>query len=203
VADFDGVVVLGDLSQSLGSPVEKGQVLFEVAPLNSYRELRVDERDIAEVAVGQRGPLLLTRVWQTGVVVALTALLACAILPCVAHAEGELAQLKNEYRQLIARLIEKAAETGTVNVIVGLKLAEAYTPEAQLPDRAAVERQRAAIAQARDALLASLRTARATEYARWDTLPLAALRVDAAALRLLAETSLITTIQEEGLSRPQ
>jgi len=60
VAGFDGVVVLGDLSQSLGSPVEKGQVLFEVAPLDAYRVvLQVDERDIADVAVGQRGPLLL------------------------------------------------------------------------------------------------------------------------------------------------
>jgi hypothetical protein len=143
-----------------------------------------------------------TPTWQGGVV-ALTLLLACPALPCVAHAEGQLAQLVSEHRELVARLIEKAANTGTVNVIVSLKLAEPYTPEAQLPDRAAVERQRAAIAEARDTLLASLRTARATEYAIWDTLPLAALRVDAAALRLLAKTSLITAIQEDGLSRPQ
>lgn len=61
VAPFVGSVVTGDLSQSLGSPVERGQVLFEVAPLATYRVvLEVDERDIAEVAVGQRGHLLLT-----------------------------------------------------------------------------------------------------------------------------------------------
>ena len=36
-APFSGVVVSGDLSQSLGSPVEHGQVLFEVAPLDAYR----------------------------------------------------------------------------------------------------------------------------------------------------------------------
>jgi hypothetical protein len=36
-------------------------VLFEVAPLDSYRlVLEVDERDIAEVQVGQRGHLLLS-----------------------------------------------------------------------------------------------------------------------------------------------
>ncbi|MGA7984717.1 MAG: HlyD family efflux transporter periplasmic adaptor subunit [Burkholderiales bacterium] len=58
VAPFDGLIVSGDLSQSLGSPVERGQVLFEIAPLNDYRvALQVDERDISEVALGQRGEL--------------------------------------------------------------------------------------------------------------------------------------------------
>lgn len=60
-APFNGVVVTGDLSQMLGSPVERGQVLFEIAPLEAYRMiLQVDERDIAEVSVGQRGQLLLS-----------------------------------------------------------------------------------------------------------------------------------------------
>lgn len=57
-APFDSVIVSGDLSQSLGSPVERGQVLFELAPLDGYRiVLKVDERDIAHVALGQRGEL--------------------------------------------------------------------------------------------------------------------------------------------------
>ncbi len=61
LAPFDGSVVTGDLSQSLGAPVERGQVLFEVAPLADYRVVvQVDERDITDVAVGQRGELLLT-----------------------------------------------------------------------------------------------------------------------------------------------
>ena len=60
VAPFDGIVVKGDLSQSLGAPVERGQVLFEVAPLETYRVvLQIDERDVANVAVGQKGQLLL------------------------------------------------------------------------------------------------------------------------------------------------
>lgn len=59
VAPFDGVVVQGDLSQMLGSPVEQGQVLFEIAPLDRYRVvLEVDERDIGPVAAGQRGALV-------------------------------------------------------------------------------------------------------------------------------------------------
>jgi RND family efflux transporter MFP subunit len=57
---LDGVIVSGDLSQSLGSPVARGDVLFEVAPLASYRlVLRVDERDVGDVATGQRGSLKL------------------------------------------------------------------------------------------------------------------------------------------------
>ena len=59
VASFDGVVMSGDLSQSLGAPVERGQVLFEIAPLNAYRVIaQVDERDIGEIVVGQRSVLL-------------------------------------------------------------------------------------------------------------------------------------------------
>ncbi len=60
-APFNGVVVTGDLSQMLGSPVERGQVLFEIAPLDAYRLImQVDERDIADISVGQRGQLLLS-----------------------------------------------------------------------------------------------------------------------------------------------
>jgi len=61
LAPFDGTVVIGDLSQSIGAPVERGQVLFEVAPLADYRVvLQVDERDVTDIVLGQRGELLLT-----------------------------------------------------------------------------------------------------------------------------------------------
>jgi RND family efflux transporter MFP subunit len=61
VAPFDGIVVSGDLSQLLGTPVEQGKVLFEITPLDSYRViLNVDERDISEIAVGQQGVLALS-----------------------------------------------------------------------------------------------------------------------------------------------
>ncbi len=60
-APFDGVVVSGDLSQSLGAPVERGDILFEIAPLDSYRViLDVDERDIGAVSQEQTGSLALT-----------------------------------------------------------------------------------------------------------------------------------------------
>ena len=60
-APFDAIVVAGDLSQSLGVPVERGDVLFELAPLDDYRViLRVDERDVGQLQPGQTGRLALT-----------------------------------------------------------------------------------------------------------------------------------------------
>ncbi len=55
-APFAGYIVSGDLNQSLGSPVELGDILFEVAPLNQYRiVLEVSERDMAGVKTGLPG----------------------------------------------------------------------------------------------------------------------------------------------------
>jgi multidrug resistance efflux pump len=59
-APIDGIIVAGDLSQMLGSPVEKGKVLYELAPLADYRlVVQVDERDLRYVAVAQNGALAL------------------------------------------------------------------------------------------------------------------------------------------------
>ena len=61
IAPFDAIIVKGDLSQSIGAPVERGNVLFELAPLDEYRVImKVDERDITSVAVGQNGKLALS-----------------------------------------------------------------------------------------------------------------------------------------------
>lgn len=60
-APFDGIVIEGDLSQKLGSPVERGETLFKLAPLEGYRIiLKVDERLISYVKEGQKGSLVLT-----------------------------------------------------------------------------------------------------------------------------------------------
>jgi RND family efflux transporter MFP subunit len=60
-APIAGLVVTGDLSQRLGTPVEPGETLFEIAPLDAYRVvIQVDERDIAFVRVGQTGRMVLT-----------------------------------------------------------------------------------------------------------------------------------------------
>ncbi len=57
---FDGIIISGDWSQSIGAPIERGQTLFQIAPLDSYRVmLEVAEGDIDQVAVGQKGELVL------------------------------------------------------------------------------------------------------------------------------------------------
>jgi len=63
VAPFDGLVISGDLSQQVGAAVKRGDALFQLAPLKSYRVvLKVDERDIADIRPGQSGTLLVTSI---------------------------------------------------------------------------------------------------------------------------------------------
>jgi multidrug resistance efflux pump len=61
IAPFSGLIVKGDLSQALGSPVKRGEVLYEVAPTDEYRVvMKVDDRDIGLIELGQRGQLRLS-----------------------------------------------------------------------------------------------------------------------------------------------
>ena len=66
-APFDGLVVQGDLSQSLGAPLAQGAELLTLAPQGRFRVIvEVDERDIAQVAVDQQGSLALSALpWDT------------------------------------------------------------------------------------------------------------------------------------------
>jgi multidrug resistance efflux pump len=60
-SSIGGLVVSGDLSQMIGAAVQRGQLLFEVAPLESYRViLSVDEREIGRVEPGQTGDLVVS-----------------------------------------------------------------------------------------------------------------------------------------------
>ncbi len=55
-APFDGVVIQGDLSQTLGAPVRRGDVLLTVAPSREFRlVVEVDERDVGDVRSGSEG----------------------------------------------------------------------------------------------------------------------------------------------------
>lgn len=60
-SSISGLVISGDLSQMIGAAVQRGQLLFEVAPLESYRViLNVDEREIGRVEPGQQGDLIVS-----------------------------------------------------------------------------------------------------------------------------------------------
>lgn len=59
-APFNAVIIDGDLSESLGAPVERGDSLFRIAPLSGYRViLKVREQDIAFLQQQQPGTLAL------------------------------------------------------------------------------------------------------------------------------------------------
>lgn len=63
LAPISGVLISGDLSQSLGRPVERGEVLFEVAPQNEFRlVLKVKENHIRHIKADMEGHLYLTAV---------------------------------------------------------------------------------------------------------------------------------------------
>lgn len=59
-APFDGVIIKGDLKQLLGAPVQRGDTLLTIAPIESFRlMIEVDERDIAEVSLKKSGKVAL------------------------------------------------------------------------------------------------------------------------------------------------
>ena len=61
LAPIDGVLIQGDHWQSLDAPVERGQPLFTLAPADRWRIIiELDERDLAQAKVGQRGRLSLS-----------------------------------------------------------------------------------------------------------------------------------------------
>lgn len=60
-APFAGLIVSGDLTQAIGATVQRGQVLFEIAPLDAYRiALEVDESQIGDVTERQSGWLVVS-----------------------------------------------------------------------------------------------------------------------------------------------
>lgn len=59
VAPIAGVLVSGDLQDSIGMPVQRGQELLTIAPQNAYRIVaQVDEQDIGFISAGQRAQVV-------------------------------------------------------------------------------------------------------------------------------------------------
>ena len=60
-APIDGIVIKGDLTQSLGAPLQRGDPLLTLAPREHFRLIiEVDERDIGRVQAGAPGQLALS-----------------------------------------------------------------------------------------------------------------------------------------------
>ena len=82
-APFDGVLISGDLSQSIGMPVKRGQELMTVATDRSFRIVaEVDEQDIAALRVGQTAQVMFAALAQP------VAFTVARIAPVASSAEG-------------------------------------------------------------------------------------------------------------------
>ena len=65
-APFEAVIVSGNLSQSLGQSIQRGEEMFRIAPLSDYVvEVSVPESDVLEVRAGAEGSLVLTSLPDT------------------------------------------------------------------------------------------------------------------------------------------
>jgi multidrug resistance efflux pump len=59
-APLGGMVIRGNLTQRVGASLERGEELFQIAPLDAFRViLEVEEQDIGDLAPGQAGTLVL------------------------------------------------------------------------------------------------------------------------------------------------
>jgi multidrug efflux pump subunit AcrA (membrane-fusion protein) len=61
LAPFDALVIKGDLSQQLGAPVKRGDLLLTLTPSRDVRVmLEIDERDVGHVKPGAKGAVTLS-----------------------------------------------------------------------------------------------------------------------------------------------
>lgn len=111
-APFSGTVVSGDLSRSLGAPVERGQALFELVPDEGYRAtMQVDEFDVALLDTGQTGSLRLAGLPHEPVPVAISRIVPIADAVDGGNrfrVEGELLEPSEQLRpgmQGVAKLV--------------------------------------------------------------------------------------------------
>jgi multidrug resistance efflux pump len=115
-APIAGLVLSGDLSQRLGSRVQQGEVLFEIAPLSDYRVvLKVDERHIADIERRQGGHLVLSSLPDTSFPFEVTRLTA------IATAEGGINYFRVEGRLLETRQALRPGMEGVGKVVTGYR----------------------------------------------------------------------------------
>lgn len=112
-APFDGVIISGDLSQLIGSPVELGKQLFEIAPLQAYRViLQVDESEMRHLQLGQQGQLMISGI--AGDTIPLT---VSKITPMATAKDGRnYFRVEASMKQMPAQLRPGMEGVGKVNV---------------------------------------------------------------------------------------
>ena len=100
-APIDGMIIEGDLTQSIGSPVSRGDALYKISPTGDYRViLNIDESEISQIEVGQTGQLALSAIPDKRLDITVS-----SITPISASENGRTffrveAKLKNKNQQL-------------------------------------------------------------------------------------------------------
>ena len=113
LAPFDGIVVKGDLQQSLGAPVQRGDVLYEVAKQGRYRlTLDVEEQDVRYLEQGQQGQLLLASLPDQEYPFTVDAITPIAVAKNTSHVFQSEASLPNNS-------LMRPGMTGVATVVVG------------------------------------------------------------------------------------
>ncbi len=80
-APIDGIIIKGDLSQSLGGSVKRGDALFMIAPRNERRVIiEVDERDVGKVQREQPGHLTLSAIPDSPMPISVTRITPVAVI---------------------------------------------------------------------------------------------------------------------------
>lgn len=114
-APFDGVVIQGDLSQSIGAPVKQGDALMTVASTHQYRVvIDIDESDIARLRPGQEGRIALSALpWDT------VALTVVRITPLGVAREGRnIFEVQADFRSPPPADVRPGL-TGQAKIVVG------------------------------------------------------------------------------------
>lgn len=83
-APFDGLVISGDLSQSVGSSFRRGDALFSVVPVDAFRvAMSVADADVGEIEKGQAGRLVIAAIPEESFAYEVT-----TIIPIAETADG-------------------------------------------------------------------------------------------------------------------
>jgi hypothetical protein len=101
----------------------------------------------------------------------------------------------SDTKRQMQHLIAKARSQGTVRVIVSLNTP--FVPEGELSDQAAVDEQRAAIADSQDGVLDRLCGCTVEAVRRYKYTPAIAMGVDACGLRRLMKDSGVSRVSED------
>ncbi len=99
-------------------------------------------------------------------------------------------------------LLEKAAQNGSVRVIITLEIGQPFQPEGYLPDEAAVQAQRDAIKAAQETLLQELSPYQFSVDFQSDFTPQIALTIDEPGLRAVIASAAVIGLQEDIPAKP-